>query len=193
MPKAIPQPIKLNKTLQRDLILSKVSNKTLASRKIVDNTYELIEPFLKDEERILLEKLKTQDFNEEKIKQTLQEELKDNFNEETYERLRYHLVRDKLSYGPLSALLEEKNVSEIICNGPNEPLTINIKNRGNLSTNISYLTSEAVNEQINILATKAKTILSEDKPFLDTMLPNKFHVQANLGTEFSKPRFILHK
>ena len=186
-PKHIEKP-----EFQKNLILSKISDRVLASRKITDHTYELIEPFLKDEEREIVNKLKQQEFNEENIKNTLQEKLQDRYNKETYERLRYHVVRDTQALGQISPLLEEEELTEIICSGINEPLTLTIKGEG-LQTNITYPSAELLNEQIKIFAKDAKQEISEEKPFLDTQLQKGWHVQANLGTEYSKPRFIIHK
>jgi len=182
----------LREELQKDLILSKITDRALASRKISDHTYQLLEPFLRDEERIIIKELKKQEFNEEKIKKQLQEKLKDKFNEETYDRLRYHIVRDKLSLGQVSPLLEEETLEEVICDGTNQNLKISLKGKPNMETNISYLSLEDLNEQIKILAKKANQEITEEKPFLDAQI-GKYHVQANLGTEYSQPRFIIHK
>ena len=173
------------------IILSKISNKVLASRKIIDGAYQLMEPFLKDEERIMLRELKKEDYNEEELKKEVQTKLNEKFTEDDYEKLRYYVLRDTKGFGQVAPLFEE-DIKEIVCNGINEKITISLKNKS-LETNISYPDMETMNEQIKILAKRANKEVSTDYPFLDAELPNKLQVQANLGTEYSQPRFIIHK
>lgn len=188
--KEVPAAVK-KESLHKDLILSKITNKVLASRDVIDHTYQLAEPFLKDEEREIFKALKTENVAEEGIKAGL--EKRKVYSEDFFERVRYYILRDSNSFGQLAPIMEEEGLLQVVCNGPGEHLTISLSHSDNLQSNILYGTMEELNEQIKILAKKAKVEISEDNPFLDATLDNGFSVQANLGTEFSRPRFVIHK
>ena len=135
--------------------------------------------------------MKKEDYNEEELKKQVQNKLGEKFTEDNYEKLRYYILRDNQGFGQVAPLFEE-DIKEIVCNGVNEKITISLKDKS-LETNISYPDMETMNDQIIILAKRANQEVSADHPFLDAELPNKLQVQANLGTEYSQPRFIIHK
>lgn len=84
--------------------------------------------------------------------------------------------------------ITDPNVKEIICNGPDQNITIKYTN--NETKLLPPLNKQELNHLIQDIAQQAKTEISPQKPFLATEINNK-KVQANLGTEFLEPRLTI--
>jgi len=84
--------------------------------------------------------------------------------------------------------ITDPNVKEILCNGPDQNITIKYKN--NETKSLPPLNRLELNHLIQDIALQAKTEVSPTKPFLATEINNK-KIQANLGTDFLEPRLTI--
>jgi len=179
---------------EKELILSKESGKPLVKTEFDGKSYKVIEPTISEQDKKLLDELKTYRLDENSINQVQNLCKKYNilFSKEYYDKLRYYLVRDKNRYGKISPLLEDKDVKEIVCNGKNQPLTINYKEKHEIPTNIKFDSDEEINNFIKLLALKSKQNLSSERPFFNAIIDN-MTINGTLGTEFIKPKFVIMK
>jgi len=182
----------------KELIKSKLSGKGLVGSKIENNVYTVLEPNLTAKNKKVLEELKkeidilTLD-NEGKLKESIKVKLKEKFNQENYEILRYYLTRDLKEAGKISPLLADDRIKEIVFSNTKEPLKIIYENKEGITTNVVYPTKEEANKQIYKLANMTNKSISENDPFLDSTIKGTTIVQAMLGTKYSEPKFVIKK
>jgi hypothetical protein len=188
--KEVPLPRKTEGD-KKDLIISKLSNKVVAFRTLGD-IYTVNEPTLVPEEMNFVLELKNSLSKPEYVDDELIKSKIEAKFPESIDNIRYYLMRDNVAFGKVSPFLEDEGVVNIVCEGPNAALLVDIKNKHGIKTNVMYL-EDGLNRQIHILARAAGKELSTASPFLDGDLNDKFSVQGNIGSEFSKPRFIIKR
>ncbi len=180
---------------KKDIVLSKVTNKTLVSSKFFDNKYQVIEPLLNVNDVKLLNEIKSKvnlDDNEG-LKKLIESSCKVyniNFTDDYFDKIRYYLVRDLKKYGKVSPLLEDKNVKEVICNGTKQPLLVTYEGNSNVPTNVNLDSDTDINNLIKYFAQISKVEIKPDNPFLNFKF-NNFEIQATLGNDFLKPKFVI--
>ena len=88
---------------EKELILSKESGKPLVKTEFDGKSYKVIEPTISEQDKKLLDELKTYRLDENSINQVQNLCKKYNilFSKEYYDKLRYYLVRDKNRYGKI--------------------------------------------------------------------------------------------
>ncbi len=196
---------KQSETIQKPLeiknvVLSRESGKTLVKTEFTGKEYKIQEPELSGEDKQLLVKLKkTIKFNDVENKSELIEniqklcnELNLKYSDDYYDKIRYYIIRDVKKFGRISPLLEDKDVKEIICNGPNSKIIITYKDEQDILTNFSFENEDELNNFILNIANNTKQKISIENPFLNTTI-DKFNIQATIGSEFLKPKFVLTK
>lgn len=96
-------------------------------------------------------------------------------------------IKDKVM-----ALTKLKDVREVICDGPGINLKLTHKDGHIEDSEIKFETLKELNEFILYLSDLAKVHIDENKPFINTLVDDKFHIQATYGSEFFKPKFVIH-
>lgn len=187
----VPEPTK-----EKELILSKETGKPLVTTEFKDSKYYVREPILTEQDKNILKELKTTNIDN---KQRLIDKLKEfctkfniEYSDAHYDKIRYYLVRDLKRYGKISPLLEDKDVKEIVCEGANKPIIISYQNKEDILTDVIFTSDEELNNFVLSLAKKANQKVSVENPFLNTNIEN-MNLQATLGSEFVKPKFIISK
>ncbi|GEM_PF-5293161 len=87
--------------------------------------------------------------------------------------------------------MNDAEIREIICVGPNEGIVI-IKNGREIQSEVR-LSEEELNQVVQELGKQAQQSLTVENPFLDTQLNPQMKVQAGLGTPYIKGRFAVIK
>ena len=91
----------------------------------------------------------------------------------------------------IDTLLQRHDVREIICDGSDTPLRIRTE-LGTEETNV-LLSYEEINRLMQRFAQESHSAISEDQPFMNTILPSGAQIQGTLGTPVITPRFIITK
>ncbi len=181
---------------KKELIKSKVSGKTFVVTEFSDGFYTAKEPELKPHDIKILSELKSFDINNEKeIAKRLKEiclKYKVGYTENYNDIIRYYLIRDKKKFGRITPLIEDRDVSEIVCTGPNKRILVTYKGKHDVPTSVIFENDQQINTFVKNVASRAKEELTEEKPFIKIVIGN-MAVSANIGTKFLGPKFVIVK
>ncbi len=167
--------------------------------------YYVIEPYLTDSEKTLLEKMKKSiaekldvDFStlkKEEAKEYLRKKFEEiintmlpNIPKQKRENLLYYIVRDFLGLGKIEPLMHDPNIEDISCDGVGIPVFVNHRNPkiGSIRTNIIFETPEELDNFVIKLAQRCGKTISIAQPLLDATLPDGSRLQATLGTDIAR-------
>ena len=167
--------------------------------------YYVIEPYLTDAEKVLLEKIKKiiaekldVDFSalkKEEAKEYLRKKFEEiintmlpNLPKQKRENLLYYVVRDFLGLGKIEPLMHDPNIEDISCDGVGIPVFVNHRNPkiGSIRTNIVFETAEELDNFVIKLAQRCGKTISVAHPLLDATLPDGSRLQATLGTDIAR-------
>ena len=175
--------------------------------------YEVIEPFLTEEERKIVEKIKnalievvdvelskirfTQeaiDYLDEKIHQILKE-LDIKLRKSQYLKILYYIYRDLIGLNEIEPLMKDPYIEDLGCDGVNIPIFVVHKKFGSLRTNIVFTDMEKLKEFVIKLAERAGKYISYAEPLLDATLPDGSRIQATLAEDVTTngPTFSIRK
>ncbi len=111
--------------------------------------------------------LEKEDFLIDEIKKTCNN-LKIKYSDSYLKKIKYYLVKYIKGFGKMDPLINNPDVSEIICNSYNN---IEVKYRNELiPTNIQFDTNEELDNFILNIAEKSNKRISEEDPQLETVL-----------------------
>ncbi len=167
--------------------------------------YYVIEPYLTDPEKNLLEKMKKTiaekldvDFSalkKEEAKEYLRRKFEEiintllpNLPKQKRENLLYYIVRDFLGLEKIEPLMHDSNIEDISCDGVGIPVFVNHRNPkiGSIRTNIIFETPEELDNFVIKLAQRCGKTISVAQPLLDATLPDGSRLQATLGTDIAR-------
>ncbi len=97
-------------------------------------------------------------------------------------RLQYYLVRNFIGWGRIEALMKDRFLEDISCDGNGIPLFLYHRKYRNIKTNILF-EAEALNSLAVTLAQRSGKHISTGTPMLDATLPDGSRLQLTLGTE----------
>jgi len=161
--------------------------------------YLVIEPELNEEERRLLEKIKSYiietcepDIDILRDRKAMEEYIKRKFEEiikkyklkirpESRDKIAYYLVRDLLGYGELEVMMKDPNIEDISCDGVGLPVYVWHRRYESLPSNIVYKTNEDLMRTLNRLAYKAGKQISVAFPIVEGALPEGYRVHLTLS------------
>ncbi|MFA5771387.1 MAG: chromosomal replication initiator protein DnaA [Thermoplasmata archaeon] len=104
-------------------------------------------------------------------------------DEKTKERILYYLIRDFMRYGKIDAILNDPDIEDISCDGPNIPLFVFHREYGSIETNVDFSSDRELDSFVNILAQRCGKQISILNPILDATLPDGSRLQATLAHE----------
>lgn len=103
----------------------------------------------------------------------------------------YYLYRDYIGFRKIDALMEDPNVEDITCNGPNEPVFVNHSEHGEMATNIVFEEDE-LDGFVRFLANRGGQTISKSTPVQDISIPPGHRVNCmyryeatNKGSNFT--------
>ena len=165
--------------------------------------YVTIEPTMTDEEKSVLNRLKTilkeesnvplsilkdealiEDYLIDQIKQAIKT-YKLEISKDSVAKFIYYMKRDFLGYGIIDILFRDPNIEDISCNGTGIPIYVWHRYHESIPTNVIYHSEEELNSFITRLAYKAGHQISVSRPILEGTLPEGFRVLLTMG-EVSK-------
>ena len=102
--------------------------------------------------------------------------------------MKYYLYRDLVSF-QIQVIMHDPNIDAIICEGKDKAVYVEHKSFGRINTNIVFWDNEDINKIIERIALRTNSVVSEEKPILNTLLEG-FRVQANYGR---MARFVIKR
>ena len=184
-------------------IISK-DNKVLAKAEITKEDdkkiYKLSEPqinpnilsFIKEKLAKKIKKNKAILKNDKLITKTIKKAAKQNkvpYSDDLKLAVMYYLKRDFIGMDKLDALLKDRHIQKITCEGLNKPIKVTYDNE-ELKTNIVFTDHEKLNRLVKMIAHRSGKKLSKESPLLESTLDN-LKIHATLGTEKEKGKFSL--
>lgn len=107
------------------------------------------------------------------------------YDETTWKKIYYYVVRDLAGYGPLDAIMHDGEIEDISCNGVDAPLYVWHRKHESIPTNLMFTDGQTLNDFIVKLAHKSTKHISSAQPLLDGMLPEKHRLAATFMKEVS--------
>lgn len=99
-------------------------------------------------------------------------------------KLQYYLTRDFVGYAEIDPLMEDKQIEDISCVGPDRPVFIYHRKYRNLPTNLVF-EEKRLGTTVTRLAQRSDKHISVADPLLDGSLPDGSRIQLTLGTDVS--------
>ena len=163
-------------------------------------TYSVLEPLLTDPEKELLKELK------ERLFETLDINTKDISKEEAGIKLRaaatdiildfgikltpvqrevilYNMHKDFLGDGLIDAIMHDKYIEDISCDGVHTTLFVYHANYESMKTTLSYTNAEELDSFVTKLAQRSGKYISISQPILDSTMQDGSRIQMTLGQE----------
>jgi type IV secretory pathway ATPase VirB11/archaellum biosynthesis ATPase len=171
-----------------------------------DHRYFVVEPTLTDVEReyyeIFVDRLDTEVLNEQ-IDEELPNEiarkrkveiLRDkvmeisteygiNVSDLQYQKILYFIERNFVDYGKIDPFMNDPNIEDISCLGPNKPIVVYHQEYDDLYTNIQFENSDVLQRFIIQLAQRSDEQITKATPLQDASLPDGSRAQLSLGDE----------
>ncbi|MEM3178707.1 MAG: type II/IV secretion system ATPase subunit [Archaeoglobaceae archaeon] len=110
-------------------------------------------------------------------------ELGAEIDEKGYFKILYYLMRDLLGYGKIFALIKDRTLEDISCNGYRKPIYVFHRLYTNLRTNIVFENEDELDSFVINLAQKCGKHLSIAEPMVDATMPDGSRIQLTLGKE----------
>jgi flagellar protein FlaI len=163
-------------------------------------TYEVLEPVLSDAERSLLHEIKerlfeqldvnTKDISRDGARKILRDLSDDiisdygiNLTPVSREKLFYHIERDFLGDGLIDAIMHDKFIEDISCDGLDNPIFIFHGGYESIKTNLMYTDAVELDSFVTKLAQRAGKYISIAEPMLDATMSDGSRIQMTLGKE----------
>lgn len=171
---------------------------------------ELIEPFVDNEEKEIIEKLKNYLINLAAFNgQTTTDRKKD------FERyfpvaledmdiqlggnsgavIKYYVERDIVGYGRIDGLMRDPNVEDISCDSSTVPVFVFHRDHGYIMTNIKYTDDDELNRYVKSIIQDSGKHISISIPIIDATLRDGSRIQASFGKYITNngPAFTIRK
>ena len=187
--------------------LTKISDPYSFVRILYDNTaneytYEVIEPVLSEDEKDLLEVLKsalirsmntTEELLPSARRMVLEKAMGEllkvfsiNLHPISQKRIFYYLARDFIGYGVIDVMMTDLNVEDCSCDGVGIPLFIFHRKYGSIRSNIRFDDEGDLDSFVVWLAQKCGKHISVADPLLDATIPDGSRLNATLGKHVTK-------
>ncbi|MEM4662750.1 MAG: type II/IV secretion system ATPase subunit, partial [Candidatus Diapherotrites archaeon] len=131
----------------------------------------------------LIEVLTIEELTKEKLFAKVEEIIRKRgytFKRQGRHKLMYYLSRDLLGLERIEPLMHDNMIEDIECDGVGIPIYIVHKKEGHIATNVSFQSTEALEDFIIKMAQLAKSYVSYSSPLLDAVLPDGSRVNAVL-------------
>lgn len=181
--------------------------------KINEVVYELEEPILTEEEKLILIRieeamlelinvnvaventLEATTIYIDKTARLLIDELNIKITSESYKKIFYYLFRDFIGLNEIDPLLRDYFIEDIECNGANTPVFVVHRVFRNLRTNIVYRDLDRLASFVEKLAQRTGRYVSYAQPLLDGTLPDGSRINATYTKDVSSrgPTFTIRK
>jgi len=162
--------------------------------------YEVIEPPLTEKEKDIinlikdslqrtleyqLDKLKKQD-KREYLKKSIESFIKSRemrLDPMTSEKIYYYIIRDYVGYGPVDALMNDRFIEDVSCDGTDVPLYVFHQKYESIRTDVRFEEEDELNNFVIYLGQRCAKQVSVALPILDGTTGEGHRVQATYATE----------
>ncbi|MCX6697951.1 MAG: type II/IV secretion system ATPase subunit [Methanoregula sp.] len=161
-------------------------------------TYHVIDPVLTGPENELLNDLKerlfetldinTRGLSKDDARQHLRAAADNILNDYglklsavTRERILYNLHKDFLGDGLIDAIMHDKYIEDISCDGVDTPIFVYHANYESMQTTLAYHNAEDLESFVTKLAQRAGKYISISEPILDATMTDGSRIQMTLG------------
>ena len=175
--------------------------------------YEVEEPILTDNQKVVLKRLEEAmleiiniDVVVDKTNEALLgylnntagpllKELGINITQEEYSKLFYYLYRDFVGLNEIEPLIRDYFIEDIECNGAETPLYIIHRIYKNMKTNIKFKSIDHLSSFVEKLAQRCGKYISYASPIIDGSLPDGSRVNATYSKDITSrgPTFTIRK
>lgn len=107
------------------------------------------------------------------------------FDEKSWEKIFYYVVRDIAGYGNLDILMKDPNIEDLSCNGIDRLVYVWHRKYESIPSNIKFTDESELDSFILKLAHMSGKHISSARPVLDAMLPSKDRLAATFMHEVS--------
>lgn len=132
----------------------------------------------------------TKDLTKEKAQKILRDEICDIIEDyglkmpvADREKIIYHIVRDFLGEGLIDAIMHDKYIEDVSCDGLNIPIFVFHTKYESVQTGVVYESAAELDSFVIKMAQKAGKYVSISEPMLDATLTDGSRIQMTLGTE----------
>ncbi|MGA2103835.1 MAG: type II/IV secretion system ATPase subunit [Methanoregula sp.] len=163
-------------------------------------TYQVIEPVLSEPEKDLLKEIKerlfetldinTKDISKEEARRRLRSSVDDILSDYGIklspvqrEKILYNMHKDFLGDGLIDAIMHDKYIEDISCDGVNTPLFAFHASYESMKTTLMYHNAEELDSFVTKLAQRAGKYISIAEPILDATMTDGSRIQMTLGQE----------
>jgi len=163
-------------------------------------TYQVIEPILTEPEKDLLKELKerlfeildinTKDISKEEARHKLRESADEIMHDYgirltpvAREKILYNMHKDFLGDGLIDAVMHDKYIEDISCDGVNSLLFVYHSSYESMKTSLAYHNAEELDSFVTKLAQRAGKYISIAEPMLDATMQDGSRIQMTLGQE----------
>jgi len=163
-------------------------------------TYQVIEPVLTEPEKDLLKELKerlfetldvnTKDISKEEARRQLRNSVDDliadygiKLSPVQREKMLYNMHKDFLGDGLIDAIMHDKYIEDISCDGIDTPLFAFHASYESMKTTLMYHNAEDLDSFVTKLAQRAGKYISIAEPILDATMGDGSRIQMTLGQE----------
>jgi flagellar protein FlaI len=163
-------------------------------------TYQVIEPILTEPEKDLLKELKerlfetldinTKDISKEEARRQLRAAVDTilvdyglKLNPVQREKILYNMHKDFLGDGLIDAIMHDKYIEDISCDGVNTPIFAFHASYESMKTTLAYHNTEELDSFVTKLAQRAGKYISIAEPILDATMGDGSRIQMTLGHE----------
>ena len=166
-----------------------------------DETYHVVEPVMDEFEEfvsgdlteILRDVITYVDVEEgedreEKFKEVSEELIREysgGMSDGSLHKIQYYLRREFAEHGKIDAIMRDRNIEDISCDGTGVPVYVYHRNYRDLMTNVVFESERTLNSFIVRMAQKSGCHISVSNPLVDTSLPDGSRVQLTLGDDIS--------
>jgi flagellar protein FlaI len=163
-------------------------------------TYQVLEPVLSEPEKDLLKEIKerlfdtldinTKDISKEEARRQLKNSVDDiladygiKLSPVQREKILYNMQKDFLGDGLIDAIMHDKYIEDISCDGVNTPLFAFHSSYESMKTTLMYQNAEELDSFVTKLAQRAGKYISIAEPILDATMTDGSRIQMTLGQE----------
>lgn len=101
------------------------------------------------------------------------------------EKMRYYIERDFWGYKKIDALLKDKNVEDVSCNGYSRPVYVYVPGFESIPTNVIFDSEEELDDFAMYLVQKGGKSISAANPIQDVALPDGSRLNGTIYREVS--------
>jgi len=108
------------------------------------------------------------------------------FDEESKDRIFYHIFRDFIGYGKIDILMEDEGIEDISCDGQHVPIFIYHKKYDAITTDIRFENEDQLDSFVVRLSQICGKQISIYSPIVDGKLPDGSRLQSTLAKTVTK-------